>query len=308
MIVKFIRKRYLGLLCAFIATMCWACNYPVSRLLFKGSGVDDLDPWWTAWLRVFFGAVIFLVLSFFVSGDSWRKFRGSWKIDGKMFVFLAACSVAESVLCFIALKYTTSARASLLANTSPVFTLLISVIAGKEFLSRRKITGVLLGLSGIIIAAVSRGGDMFSGGVSTLAGDLLAVTSGIFWALFTVYGGTVSSRYQGVFCTALYRLGGILLMLPVLIVFDSRISFDMPFVVWAVLIYLSVISGGFATWLWSIAQRHVEPGSLGLFGYLSAFCATAFSLCFLGEKITAGLVLSFCCIIGGMMLVIGGRR
>lgn len=295
-------KRLLGLLCALTATLCWASNYPVSRLIFNCGGTAELDEWWSAWLRNLFCAASLLPVTFMATKGSWGHFAANWKKDWKMFLFLGVMLVGEGALCFAAAKYTTAARTSLFANTSPVFTLLISFLFAKELMSGRKITGVLLGLAGIVIAAVSRGGDAFSAGLSTLGGDLLALVSGVFWATFTVFGGDASSRYNGVFCTVMYRICGLLVMVPVL--FFCNISFDLPLTVWLGLIYMAVISGGVAVWLWSCAQKYVEPGVLGSFGYLSAFCATAFSLFFLKEKITWPFILAFCLILGGMALIL----
>ncbi len=295
-------KRLIGLGCAFAATMCWASNYPVFRLIFNRSGVENLDEWWSSWLRTLFCIVVMLPFTFTTQEGSWGKFRREWKKDWKMFLFLGLALVLEGALCFAAAKYTTAARTSLFANTSPVFTLLISFLFAKEVLSGRKITGVLLGLAGIIIAALSRGSDAFTSGISTLGGDMLALLSGVFWALFTVFGGDASSRYNGAFCTVIYRFCGLVLMTPVL--FFCDITFDLPWKVYLGLLYLAGISGGVAVWLWSIAQKYVEPGVLGSFGYLSAFSATLFSVLFLEEKITLPFILAFVLILGGMALII----
>ena len=38
------KKTFVGLLFAFLATMCWASNYPVNRLIFNAAGNVELDP------------------------------------------------------------------------------------------------------------------------------------------------------------------------------------------------------------------------------------------------------------------------
>ena len=297
------KQRLTGLLCALGATLCWASNYPVFRLIFKSSGADNVDEWWGAWLRVTLGAILMLPFTFIAKSESWGKFSKNWKQDWKIFLLLGFFLVAEGALSFAAAKYTTAARASLFANTAPVFTLLISFLCAKEVLSGRKITGVLMGFGGIVLAALSRGGDAFTtAGLSTLPGDMLALLSGVFWALFTVFGGDASSRYNGAFCTVLYRIFGLVLMLPVLFFCDTPL--EMPLKVWLGLIYLAGVSGGLAVWIWSYAQKYVEPGVLGSFSYLSAFCATLFSILFLEEKITFPFIVAFVLILGGMFVII----
>ena len=97
-------------------------------------------------------------------------------------------------------------------------------------------------------------------------------------------------------------------MLPVLLICNTVMTFDLPGKVWIFLLYLAAVPGGIAVWLWSIAQKYVEPGVLGAFGYLSAFCATAFSVFFLQERLSLQFIIAFILILGGMGLAIRNRR
>lgn len=295
-------KRLAALLCALFATMCWASNYLVFRLIFNCGGGQELDEWWSSWLRVFLCVGIMTPFTFSSKGENWKKFGSEWKKDWKLFLFLGFALVSEGTFCFAAAKYTTAARTSLFANASPVFTLLFSFLFAKELLNGRKIIGILMGLAGIIIAAMTRGGDTFSTGLSTLGGDILALLSGVFWALFTVFGGDLSSKYSGAFCTVIYRACGLVLMLPVL--FFCDITLRLPWQAWVGLLYVAGVSEGLAVALWSYAQKHLEPGLLGSFGYLSLLCAAVFSMLFFKEKITVPFIAAFVLILGGMALIL----
>ena len=172
-------KQLTGLLCAFFATMCWACNYPVSRLMIGGT---QLDEWYLSYLRIVI-AVLFMLPFTFKSTD-WQLFKKNWKTDWKMFLFLGSCCIIEGVLCFVALKYTTAGRASLMANTAPVFTLLISLLFAKEKANASKITGMILGLCGIILVAYHRE-KIFSPRAFPRSAE-------ICWPLYRVYSGRCS--------------------------------------------------------------------------------------------------------------------
>ena len=296
-------KLFTGLLCAFTATMCWACNYPVSRFML---GDTQIDEYFLSYLRIII-AIIF-ILPFTFKGNDWQTFKVRWKTDWKLFVFLSFCCLSEGVLAFVSLKYTTAARASLMANTAPVFTLLISLMSGKEKANCRKISGMLLGLIGITLVALTQGKDVFSGNLSTLTGDALALISGIFWSVFTVFGVNAAEKYSGLFCSVMFKMMGLFLMIPVLLVFNSKISFDFPLRVWIGIFYLGIFSSGMAVGLWSIAQKHVKPGALGSFGYLSALTATIFSMIFLKEQISLLFVISFAAILSGVFLMVNNRE
>ena len=302
----FKNKRFLGLCCAFLATLCWACNYPVSRYLF-GKGAENLDEWAVSYLRLIL-ALIFL-LPFTVKKGDYKRFCENWRSDGKFFLIMSIFTLAEVLLAFVSLKYTTAARASLMANASPLFTLFISFLAGREILNARKITGALLGMAGIVLVGISKGSDLFSGNnVSTLTGDLLALSSGVFWSLFTVFGEKVASRYNGLFCSAVFKIFGLILMVPLLLIFHSSFTFNLPLSVWIGLVYLGVVSSGLALALWAYAQKHVEPGAIGAFGYISATLATIFSMFFLKEKLTVTFLFSFLMVLGGVTLMIREKK
>ena len=302
----FKNKRILGLCCAFLATLCWASNYPVSRFLF-GKGAENLDEWAVSCLRLIL-ALVFL-LPFTVKKGDYRRLLENWRSDGKFFLLMSIFTLGEVLLAFVALKYTTAARASLMANASPLFTLFISFLAGREILNARKITGALLGMAGIILVGMSKGSDLFSGNnVSTLAGDLLALSSGVFWSLFTVFGEKVASRYNGLFCSAVFKIFGLILMIPLLLIFHSSFTFHLPLSVWIGLVYLGVVSSGLALALWAYAQKHVEPGAIGAFGYVSATLATIFSMIFLKEKLSISFLFSFLMVLGGVTLMIREKK
>jgi drug/metabolite transporter (DMT)-like permease len=93
---------------AFLATMCWASNYPVNRLIFNAAGNVELDELWASWIKFFLGAVVLLPISITAKNGSWGMFRKEWKQAWKMLLCLCVCIVCEGVLCFISVKYTSN--------------------------------------------------------------------------------------------------------------------------------------------------------------------------------------------------------
>lgn len=296
------RDQLKGVFLGLTATGFWGSFYPMSRYLF-GSEAEKIDELFVSFLRFAF-AFLFL-LPFLFRGDGLQKFRRNWKQDWGIFLFLAAVGiVGEGVLVFVATKYTTAARASLMANTSPVFTVLLSWLFAKEMLTGRKVRGMLLGFIGVMAAVLSRGTDLFTGGGSTVFGDFLAFGSGVFWAVYTVFGKRITERYGGMFCNAVLFGMGTLLMIPVMLLFGSKISFDFPVTVWLGLLYLGCCTNGLANGLWYCALKYIKPGELGSLGYISAMIAFTFSIVFLHEKITWLFGLSIVMVLSGVRLVL----
>lgn len=294
-----------GLLCGFIATMFWASYYPVNRYLF-GSEAENFDEWFISYLRIFIAFLVLLPLAW-KSGD-WKQFKSNFKLDWKIFLLLSFATIGEGLLLFFSLKYTTAARSSIFANTSPVTTLIFSFLIVHEVINRRKLTGIILGMTGIVLAALSRGEDLFSGGASMWIGDLLAFSSGVCWALFTVLGTKVSERYNGMFCAAVFQAIALVLLIPVLILLDCRISFDFPLTVWIGVIYLGACANGLAVGLWSQALKHLKPGVLGAFGYVSAVSSIIFATVFLKEKISWLFIVAVILIMTGVSLLFSQKK
>ena len=97
-------------------------------------------------------------------------------------------------------------------------------------------------------------------------------------------------------------------MIPLLLIFHSSFTFNLPLSVWIGLVYLGVVSSGLALALWAYAQKYVEPGAIGAFGYISATLATIFSMFFLKEKLTVTFLFSFLMVLGGVTLMIREKK
>jgi len=279
-----LKQQVRGLLWGLAATFLWASFYPICRVLL-GDCENHLDPFFFSFLRFVFGALILAPVLF--PKKSQRKLKQTTRKDWAMLFFLATTGIiGQGVLVFWATKYTTASRASLMANTSPIFTIILSFLVLKEALTKKKIAGMILGFAGISLVILTRGGgDVLSTNSSTLFGDVLALISGMFWAVYTVYGETLSRRYGGLLCTAVLFEIGVLLMIPILFLTGSNCFLNLPWMVWLGIIYIGG-AGGLAYGFWYCALKYLTPGELGILGYLNALLVVLLSVLFLKEKIT----------------------
>ncbi|MFA6929229.1 MAG: DMT family transporter [Lentisphaeria bacterium] len=287
-----------------IATIFWASFYPVGRVLF-GIDAKAAEPLNFTFLRFCFAAVFFTPLLLKRSNRTAVREMFHW--HWKELCFLAVVGiVAEGLLVFWALKYTTSARASLLANASPISTVLISYFCGRELITGNKIVGMLIGFVGIVLAFFGKGSDLFSAGMQIWIGDLMAFVSGICWAAYTVFGTEISRRYGGMLGNGVLFFLGALLMIPVVhwtVGFDLRLSWR----VWFGAFYLGALANGLANGLWYTAMKYVTPGELSSCGYISALLTFAIAVVFLGEKASWQFVLAIVLVLTGVMLMLSRK-
>ena len=296
-----VSARWKGIFCGLLASALWGSFYPVSRFVF-GHELEHADPLFVAFLRNAI-CTVFLI-PFLFSRTGTRELRTNWRKDIPTFLLLAFSGVAEGVLVMISTRYTTAARASLLANAAPIFTVLIAWALVHDRPNRAQIVGMTAGFFGVALAAFSRGADLFTSG-RTLPGDLLALASGVGWGFYTVLGGKMTGRvYDARFVTAVGAVFGLAMMVPVLVLFRSRPEFDFSPKVWLGLLYLGAGTGSLALVMWYQALKYLKAGELGSFGYVSIILTFLLAFCFLGEKITLPFALCLATILFGTCLML----
>lgn len=285
------------------ATVLWASFYPAGRYLF-GEEAESVDAVWFTFLRLLTGAAGFWVWN--LRKDKLIRLKKALLADWRLFLWLAVVGVAmENLLVFWSLKFTTAARSSLLANTSPITTAVLAAVFMKEAISRRQGLGMLLGFAGVAGAMLSRGGDMYGAGsgLDFLPGDILALAAGACWSIYTVWGGTVSRRYGSSLSTALLFTLGALLLLPVMIASGSEMTLRLPWRVWLGVLYLGVMTAGVANAMWMAALKMIPPGRLGALGYVSSSLTLLFSVWLLKEKVTTWFVMALIMVVVGVYLM-----
>jgi len=290
-----------GLLLGLISTCIWGGFYPISRSLL-GDTESNLEIWNFTFLR-FLLAALFLTPVFFkrqARQQAEQMIREDWKL---LLVCGLIGSLGEATLVFWAGKYSTAARVSLMANTSPISTMIISWFAGVELLSKNKVAGMLIGLLGVVLMVLGQGGDIYSQGTSTILGDMMAFSSGICWSIYTVYGAKMSKKYGSLVCCGLAFWLSAVALLPVALLKNGGIEIALPLKDWLGIIYLGGLSYGLADAIWVKACQYATPGQIGSLGYVSASIAILLSIIFLHEQITVLFVAAILCVLCGVGLM-----
>ena len=155
-----------------VALILFALHLAFNQVVIKVTS-GGFNPVFAAGIRSV-GAVVVLLI--------WMKLRGveiampraarpAALVAGLLFTF-------EFICLFIALDITTVSRASVIFYSMPVWlTLAAHVWVPGETMSRQKMLGLVLAMSGVALALSDR-----SGGQVSWAGDLLALASAFCWA------------------------------------------------------------------------------------------------------------------------------
>lgn len=280
-----------GMLLGLFATIVWGCQYSTNRFIF-GTAVEELDPYLMDLVKILTGALSLIPFLFWDGG--WRKTVCSLRHDFPMMAFLALVGIAgEGLLIFYAGKFITAARSSLLANMSPVFTVILAALWTRKMPGWGKWLGMILGFAGLAMVLGTQSSDIYDCSGSTLPGDVMALTSGLCWAAYTVFGGETSRKYGGVPCTFVMLLLAAVMMTVVCLINRSDFSLHLSWQAWGGILFLGIIATGFSIAFWYIAMGMTDPAALGAYGYLSALIALVLARVLAREQFTWQFLAAF---------------
>ncbi len=134
--------------------------------------------------RTLLGAVLMASIGL-VRGDYTIQSRQAVRDYWKWFAVIGLFLCLHFSAWFTSLFLTTVAASVVLTDSSPIFTALLSTFVLKEKLGRKSWGGIVIAVSGAILLAWS---DLVSSGLGALSGDLLALLSALFLALYFIGG------------------------------------------------------------------------------------------------------------------------
>lgn len=297
-------KSALGLLLGFSATAAWGSFYIVGRWLFGEEDGSNLNPYLANLLR--FTMAVCTLSPLLLMPKNRELIKRAFVKDWKVFLLIALVGIVlESYFVLYALNFTTASRCSLMANCSPIATVILAFLLLKEKMTPNAVIGMLIGFAGIILAGTAQGGDIYADTTwRTLIGDGMALASGFCWAFFTVFGAKVSDEYGGPVSMFVSFVLGSALMLPVVCLTTSVQEFQaLTPRIWGGFVYTGIITLALANACWYAALKYLKPSVLGAFGYLSAAITFTLSGLVLKEKFSLPFIIAIVLVLGGMGLM-----
>lgn len=258
----------------------FAVHYVVAKILLATIAPDA----WAA-LRVMSAAAVLLAV-YVIRGGAAIAPRDLLKLAGLSFF-----GVALNQICFIeGLSRTTPAHSSLINTTIPVLTVAFAVLLGREKLRAPTAAGIALAMSGVLVLLQV---DRLELRAQWFLGDLLTQLNAASFSFFLVisrntirrvgsFPATVAVLCFGSLGVAAY--GGV----SAAAVDPAALSPSL----WAIAVYIILGPTVLAYFLnyWALAR--VESSHVALFVYLQPILASTLSVVWLGEVITARLVVS----------------
>ncbi len=184
---------------------------------------------------------------------------------------------------YTALKHLSSGMGAIIASTNPLLLALIAPRLLGEPITPRKLTGMLLGFSGVVVSMHARAGTQAARPqdvLLSLAGVAALVAS-------TVIFKRMKDVPHPLMVNAVQLASASVLLVPAALFFEGapRVSFPAPVVVSLVWLVLVMSIGASLLWFWLL--RHGDASRVSAFYFLTPVFGLLLGALLLGERLTA---------------------
>jgi len=265
--------------------------------IFGKLALASIPPLAFSALRVV-GAVLIL--------DAFRLLRQREKIrpsDRKRLLLYGLLGVSFNQILFIlGLSLTTAINTTILTATIPVFTLAAAALLGRERLTPRSLTGLLLAGAG---AYVLLNAQRFSWENASFRGVSLLLLNCMSYSLYLVLSRPILAHYRvATFTATVFRYGAILIVLvalPQILRLDWR---AVPPVAWACALAVIVLCTAIPYLLnsWALARTHASH--VAFYVFLQPVITTALAVVLLGESLTPKTAVAALLILAGLAVTL----
>lgn len=246
------------------------------------------------------GASLVLVAINWLRGGPWV--RGRRDLAWLALLGLLGIAANQSLFLF-GLRYSTAINATILVATTPVFTVLGSVLLGREPASPMKFAGIALAAAGTVYLI---GPDRISLAPEVALGNALIVLGMICYAAYFLLSKRLVDRYDSLTMTTYVMLAAIVGVLPMGVVglLDFHPTQVRP-ITWMWAGYI-VVFPTICTYLLNLwALRRVSSNVVASFIYLQPILTAAVApLVLTGEQLTVRVAAAGLTIFAGLGLVL----
>jgi drug/metabolite transporter (DMT)-like permease len=286
-----VNRRALAWLAILFTTIVWASSLVLAKIIYP-----TITPILFVALRYTLALPFLLLLLFFKKDDVKDTQPTKWSVI--IIVGLAGPFLSQ-ILQYIGLSLTSASETLLLLNLSPVFAVILAAPLIKEEVTRQKLVGLMLAVSGATLIVL---GDFDFQIVSytRIMGDLIIVVSTLLFALNGIAGKVAIKTSGSLSVTSYSTLVAVpFIWLTAFLFEDITILFSAPIHVWIIICWLAIVNTAIAFLFYYESMKYIEASKVQIALSLIAVWGLIMSSIFLGESI------SFTQIFGGIATILG---
>ncbi len=275
----------------------WGASFVTTKII-----VEQIDPLVLVPMRTLGGAVVLAAL---------LRRRGQWTgviRERRLLADLAVLAFVGVALHLtiqaVGLKFTTASNTGWMVSLTPIFIALLAWRFLGETFGRWQIAGFVLAIIGALLIVIARTGSLKIFGLPSTRGDLLAFSSAITWAVFSVLSKrTMGKRPPAVLMVHVMALG-CLMTLPLFVVREGWQAFtQLNLKGWLALAFTVFFIASLAYLFWYDALSRLKASQVGVFLYIEPLVTVGLAALVLGEPLRPLMLLGGAAILGGVWLV-----
>jgi len=257
----------------------------------------EFDPLVFAFCRFCLASIV-LTSIIFARGYRLPFTRREWPL----IIALAMLAIPLNQCLFLyGLRFTLPTHSALLYSTTPVWVYLLSVWRGQESMTRMKTIGIFTALPGVIAFLAEKGLAMRT---DYLLGDSIILVAVWSWAVYTVLGRPLVMRKGAVAVTAYTLILGTIIYFPFGLFLSARFAYGgVTWVGWSGIVYTGILTSVVAYIIWYWGIKRMEPSKTAIFINLQPIVTALLAYLFMGDRLSAGSVISGTVILTGVFMV-----
>jgi drug/metabolite transporter (DMT)-like permease len=257
-----------------LAGILWGTSFPIIKI-----GLKTIDPFAFLFWRFFISTITLVLIMILL-----RKLELK-TTNKKLLVFLGVANGAGYALQYVGMPFTSSAKAALFINLSAIWVALLSPKLLGETFSKRKIGGIFLALTGIILVSTNLDFSTMLNG--QMFGDFLLIGSGVVWAIFMIYNKIFVSKSA---MTSLQTMTWVLILTlisisPLGLIAGSSFLALSPWA-WIAIIYTAIVCWLLPYYLWIEGLKDLAASTSTILLLSEIVIAALLSIIVLEEPIT----------------------
>jgi drug/metabolite transporter (DMT)-like permease len=280
------------------ATLLWGSAFPFIKLSYKSLDIrpEEIgEQMLFAGYRFLLAGLLILVLFLLLKRD--MKFKPETTLPllkiGLFQTFL------QYVLFYIGLSYSTGIQGSIIAGTTSFFQILLAhFLYPDDRMNRLKVTGLMIGFTGVIFANWPNGDYEIHFGIGEIL-LMLAMLAGAYGNILAKKG---SAKMEVIYSTAYQMILGSLGLVAIGAFSVGLIPFQFDLKSSLMLVYLAFLSAaGFI--LWNNVMKYNQVGKVSLYLFLVPIFGVILSAVLLDEPLNAFVIAGLVLVVGGIVLV-----
>ena len=191
-----------------------------------------------------------------------------------------------SVGLFYGIKLSTAINGALLTNTQPIFTAILGPILIAEALSKKKIVGVIVGITGMILVVTNGNFTTFEIEGTAVMGNLLLIGASLLLSLYSMLIRKYAIKYGSIIPTWISMLSGTFFIL-IINFFRGQSPTQLlalPTLSIALVLYLGIIGTSLTYLVFNKALIHMSVTAATSYKLLIPVFGLFFAMIFLGEQ------------------------